>query len=224
MKIQVIVISILLAIVLGVPFMMSAGKKGTGHQPGTRSLIIVTPHVPQIRDEFGYGFVQWHEREYGEAVSIDWRTPGGTSEIRKQLGAMFKDGAKAGLKAGTVTASDGVADFLPAGTIAFDIMFGGGSYDHGLIKRGVTISTKGMSNAEALGEEVKVSISRPADFTQAELDVMFGENKIGPQELYDPEQYWIGTALSSFGIVYNSDVFRKLGIDNPVSFADLTAP
>ncbi len=224
MKIQVIVISILLAFVLGVPFMMSAGKKGTGHQPGTRSLIIVTPHVPQIRDEFGYGFVQWHEREYGEAVSIDWRTPGGTSEIRKQLEAMFKDALKRGAEGdGFTLDADGVLT-LENGTIPFDIMFGGGSFDHGMVKNGVTVSVKNTTGSTTTNLELSASMSRPADFTQAELDEMFGENKIGPQELYDPEQYWIGTALSSFGIVYNGDVFAKLGIDNPDSFADLTAP
>ena len=216
MKTQVIVISILLAIVLCVPFLMSAGKKGTGHQPGTRTLIIVSPHVPQIRDEFGYGFTQWHQREYNEAVSIDWRAPGGTSEIRKQLEAMFKDEIKDGVANGTLQPIDGKIGNLPAGTIAFDVMFGGGSYDHGKLKTGVTLSIDNV--------QIQAAMSRPAAFTQAELDVMFGENKIGPQELYDPDQYWIGTALSSFGIVYNSDVFKKLGIENPDSFADLTVP
>ncbi len=224
MKMQQIVIGILLLIVLGVPFLMSAGKKGAGHQPGTRTLIIVTPHVPQIRDEFGYAFANWHQREYGQAASVDWRTPGGTSEIRKQLVAMFKDQAKAELKAGAISVKDGKADFLPAGTIAFDIMLGGGSYDHGLIKTGVKIATKGMPNAQALGDEVAVSMSRPANFTQDQLDELFGENAIGPQELYDPDQYWIGTALSSFGIVYNRDVFKKLGLEDPKAFEDLTAP
>ena len=71
MKMQQIVIGILLLLVLGVPFLMSAGKKGAGHQPGTRTLIIVTPHVPQIRDEFGYAFANWHQREYGQAASVD---------------------------------------------------------------------------------------------------------------------------------------------------------
>ena len=217
MKIQVIVISILLVIVLGVPFLMSAGKKGTGHQPGTRTLIVVSPHVPQIRDEFGYGFVRWHEREFGEAVSIDWRATGGTSEIRKQLEAMFRAEIKAGFGRGTLQGDEGKIALLPEGTIAFDIMFGGGSYDHSKIKDGVTVLVGDAGN-------VNVSMSRPADFSQAELDVIFGANEIGPQKLYDPDQHWLGTALSSFGIVYNSDVFRKLGIENPDSFIDLTAP
>ncbi len=225
MKMQQITIAILLALVLGVPFIMSAGKKGTGHQAGARTLIIVTPHVPQIRDEFGYGFVQWHEREYNEAVSIDWRTPGGTSEIRKQLKALFDKSVKdAASKEGYVLDEQGVLSFNNGSSIPFDIMFGGGSYDHGLVKKGVVVSISNSDANTTTNLELNVSMSRAADFSQAELDEMFGENAIGPQQLYDPEQHWIGTALSSFGIVYNEDVFKKLGMSNPDSFVDLTSP
>lgn len=214
MKTQVIVIGMLLLVVLGVPFVLSAGKAKTAHDANARTLIIVSPHVPQIRDEFARGFSDWHQREFGEAVSIDFRTPGGTSEIRKQLEALFKDSVKQMLATDPASVSDGA--MLPEGTIAFDIMFGGGSYDHTLVKNGVSVDAKGTT--------ISVPMSRPAAFTQQELDTMFGENKIGPQELYDPEQYWIGTALSSFGIVYNRDVFAKLQLPEPTAFVDLTQP
>ena len=222
MKMQQITIAVLLALVLGVPFLMSAGKKGTGHTPGTRKLIIVTPHVPQIRDEFGAGFVEWHKREFNEDVSIDWRTPGGTSEIRKSLNALFKQAIKDNIQGEDYTIDDGgVLRFANTKTIPFDIFFGGGSFDHGLIKDGVTVD---VDTPDGGKESIEVSMSRPADFTQGELDTIFGENKIGPQQLYDPGQRWIGTALSSFGIVYNGDVFAKLGLENPTAFEDLTAP
>ncbi|MGV6814891.1 MAG: ABC transporter substrate-binding protein [Phycisphaerales bacterium] len=221
MKIQVIVISLLLALVLGVPFMMSAGKKGAGHEPGTRTLIVVTPHVPQIRDEFGYGFSRWHEREYGEPVSIDWRAPGGTSEIRKQLKALFEKR----IKDGNYTLDEqGVLSFADGSAIPFDIMFGGGSYDHSKVKRGVTVATTQTTGSTTIDQEITVSMSRAMNFTQDELDTLFGNNAIGPQELYDPDQHWIGTALSSFGIVYNRDVFRQLGLEDPKAFDDLTVP
>jgi iron(III) transport system substrate-binding protein len=225
MKIQQITILVLLAIVLGVPFLMSAGKKGSSHTPGARTLIIVSPHVPQIRDEFGYGFSQWHERVYGEPASIDWRAPGGTSEIRKQLEALF-DGAikNAANNDGFAIDGDGILSFNNGASIPFDIMLGGGSYDHTLLRKGVTVSTKKTIGSTTTNFDVHASMSRPANFTQDELDEFFGENAIGPQELYDPEQYWIGTALSSFGIVYNRDVFKKLGLVDPTAFDDLTVP
>lgn len=221
MRTQTIVIALLLGVVLGVPFVLSAGKARSGHDGDLRTLIVVTPHVPQIRDEFARGFAAWHQREFGEGVSIDFRTPGGTSEIRKQLGAMFKESVKK-LEAdpGWTLPGDGL---LPQGTIPFDVMFGGGSFDHGQLIEGVRVPVapgRGTDGSDTL----RVSISRPMDFTQGELDALFGANRIGPQELYDPAQHWIGTALSSFGIVYNRDVFAKLELPEPRAFEDLTQP
>ncbi len=220
MRTTQIVIALCLLVVLGVPFAMSGVKRGDMHTEGAVKLIVVTPHVPQIRDEFARAFAVWHEREYGVPAVIDYRTPGGTSEIRKQLSAMFTDAIKRQFSDG---APDGVVDdllILEPGAIAFDVMFGGGSYDHSALKRGSTVPVK-LSDSTVLN--LTVSQSVPMDFTQDELDELFGNNQIGPQELYDPEQYWIGTALSSFGIVYNRDVYEdRLGLELPTQFADLT--
>ena len=219
MRTTQIVIALCLLVVLGVPFAMSGVKRGDMHAEGARKLIVVTPHVPQIRDEFARAFSEWHQREYGEAVVIDYRTPGGTSEIRKQLSAMFTDAVKRQYEANKDNWELDDLLVLEPGSIAFDVMFGGGSYDHSALKRGSTVSVK---QDESTTLELKVAQSAPMDFTQAELDELFGKNEIGPQELYDPEQYWIGTALSSFGIVYNRDVFQdRLGLPLPTQFADL---
>ena len=50
-------------------------------------LVIVTPHVEQIRLEFAAAFDAWHRANHGRGVRIDWRVPGGTSEIVKQIEA-----------------------------------------------------------------------------------------------------------------------------------------
>ncbi|MBO6513690.1 MAG: extracellular solute-binding protein [Phycisphaerales bacterium] len=220
MRTTQIVIGVLLLIVLGVPFAMSGVKRGDMHSEGAQKLIVVTPHVPQIRDEFARAFSEWHQREYGEAVVIDYRTPGGTSEIKKQLSAMFTDAVKRQFEGTDGSWETDDLLVLEPGAIAFDVMFGGGSYDHSTLKRGSTVSVK-LNDTTTL--ELNVSQSAPMDFTQAELDELFGENMIGPQQLYDPEQYWIGTALSSFGIVYNRDVYeQRLKLDIPSQFVDLT--
>src|SRR5439155_2608226 len=61
-------------------------------------------------------------------------------------------------------------------------------------------------------------------------DVMraaFAQKTINGLPLYDlksdPPQ-WFGTALSSFGIVYNRDVLRYLGLAEPTTWADLRDP
>lgn len=217
-----IIIALCLAVILGVPFAMTAGtRKGQGSASGTKRLIVVTPHVPQIRDEFGRAFAAWHESEYGESVEVDWRAPGGTSEIRKQLDAIFQNAVKGLAARGQINPSDGDDFAMPAGSVEYDVFFGGGSFDHGGAARPMSISVEGP---DGQAFTAKVRQTAPAGFEQPELDRLFGPNSIGPQELYDPEQRWIGTALSSFGIVYNRDVLERLGVPIPSTFRELGDP
>ncbi|USO00265.1 MAG: extracellular solute-binding protein [Phycisphaeraceae bacterium] len=206
-----------LVVLLGVPF---AAHVRSDVPPGAwRRLVVVTPHVQQIRDEFARAFGAWHQREYGEAVTVDYRTPGGTSDILRQLQAEFR----ARLAEGRYTLKkqgNGYEVEMEPGTIGADLMFGGGSYDHGLVARGVKATLEGPDGPI----EIDVPMSAPAGLSKAELDEAFGENKIGTQTLYDPKQYWVGTALSSFGIVYNRDAYTRLGLETPKSFNDLTDP
>lgn len=199
--------------ILGVPFLLRpAPERSAEDQAAARTLIIVTPHVPQIREEFGRAFSAWHKRVHGSAVRVDWRTPGGTSEILKQLSAQYTAAIRNGL-----IAPDGAA---PAGTVGLDLMFGGGTFDHGRLKQGVTVELSTPQGAK----KVTVPMSVPAGFTAEQLQEWFGENTLGSGFLYDPEQFWIGTALSGFGIVYNRDVFRELALPEPKEFADLCDP
>ena len=218
MKAPQITILALLALIVGVPFLLKPGtERGAAAPEGSRTLILVTPHVQQIRNEFAEAFDRWHRREHGEPVRIDWRTPGGTSEIIKQLQAQYAAAVKAGQYE---IAPDGTVA-MPAGTIGFDAMFGGGSYDHGRLKSAGPVIERDGSEGPV---RISLPMSEPAGIDPAELERLFGPNSIGAQELYDPEQYWIGTALSSFGIVYNRDVFAKLGLDEPNGFEDLCDP
>ena len=41
----------------------------------------------------------------------------------------------------------------------------------------------------------------------------YGANDIGGRPLHDPDRYWFGAALSSFGIVYNAESLRRLGVE-----------
>lgn len=209
------------AAVLALPFVvrLDEGGAGGGHGRNARAtgagvprLIVVTPHVEQIRQEFGAVFSAWRQRRFGTPAAVDWRAPGGTSEIVKQLEAQFTAAAKAGL----FRVEEGVP-VCPPGTIGYDVFLGGGSYEHGRVADGVRVVLPGDEAPTA------IPMSVPAGFSQAQLDEWFGENRIGVQKLYDPEQFWLGTALSGFGIVYNRDVLGELGLPEPTSFRDLTA-
>lgn len=231
MRISRIAVFLALAVVLGVPFLVRPSGSKDVPPAGSPVLVVVTPHIQQIRYEFARAFDRWHERVYGTRVLVDYRTPGGTSEIRKQLDAQYQAEAERIINQLKRSDPDLLAsgdfrlgDHYETGSMGFDLMFGGGSYDHGRLKRGVkvTFTVRGPDGPEKRSQQVPVSA--PAGFTQEQMDAWFGDNRIGTQELYDPDQYWIGTALSSFGIVYNRDTLAQLGIDEPDSFADLTDP
>jgi ABC-type Fe3+ transport system substrate-binding protein len=198
-----IAIVVSLVLLIGLPFVM---RPEVAAEPANAArLIIITPHNEQIRTEFGRAFSAWHERQHGRPVSIAWSTPGGTSEIRKMLVSEYT--------AALVDQRRDDDGSLRAGG-NHDLMFGGGSYEHGVLKQ--TISAPGI--------EETTTISVPVDFDPAWLSSVYGDNRVGDGVLYDPERHWFGTALSGFGIVYNREVLAELGVPEPVYWSDLADP
>lgn len=181
---------------------------------GLRQLIVITPHLAQLREEFDAGFRRWHEAKYGEAVRIQYLSPGGTSEIIKQLSAQYA----AAWDAGKIDRETFEAE---PGTVPIDVMFGGGSFDHGRLMTALTVR---RAQEDGTTEAVVLPMSVPAGFTPAQLESWFGPNAVGSQPLYEQGQHWVATALSSFGIVYNRRVYEELGLAAPTSFHDLADP
>jgi ABC-type Fe3+ transport system substrate-binding protein len=52
-------------------------------------VVIITPHVDAIRNEFAHGFAEWHRQQFGEPAGVDWRTIGGTSDSLKFVQSEF---------------------------------------------------------------------------------------------------------------------------------------
>lgn len=186
---------------LAVPFAFRPREAAT--PDNALRLVVMTPHNEQIRYEFGRAFSEWHEARFGQPVFVDFRAPGGTSEIRKLLVAVYEQA----LKNGQLT-PDGQLAF---GTMPYDILFGGGAYEHDIIKRGIPTSP----------DSPNLTISIPAPFATEQVAEWFGDNTIGADKLYDPDLHWLGIALTSFGIVYNRDVLEKLGLPEPTTWSDL---
>src|SRR6185312_209342 len=67
-----------------------------------------------------------------------------------------------------------------------------------------------------------------ADIDPAVVAAAFPRADIGGLPLYDPETengpQWYGTALSSFGIIYNKDLLRYLQLPEPKTWSDLADP
>ena len=82
--------------------------------------MILTPHNESIRREFGEAFAAYWKKTTGRTIYVDWRTPGGTSEIRMVLDAGYKAAAETGREG-----------------IGVDVFFGGGEPDFsGQAKKG----------------------------------------------------------------------------------------
>lgn len=188
------VLPALLVVLAALPVVFGGGPSASGD--GKR-VIIYTPHNEQIRAEFGRAFAAWHQRTKGTPAEVVWNTPGGTSEIRKILEA----NAEAALR-----------ENRPIGGNA-DLLFGGGSYEYGQLKRELSIEIDG---ARRTGR-----IFAPAGFSAEFLAEAYGENRVGDEPLHDPDGYWFGTALSGFGIVYNRDLLARLGLPEPTRWEDL---
>lgn len=217
-RLTIVCLAVLL-VLAAVPLLLAGG--GGGSRAGERRLVIVTPHVQQIRLEFARAFAAWHAAKYPSdpPVAVDFRSPGGTTEIVRLLQAQYN----AAIADGRI-APDGSCE---PGTIGYDLMFGGGTFDHGRLAAGEGVritppTPEGTSEAPA---PVALPMSVPAGFSPEQIAAWFPIAKVGTVPLYDPEQRWIGTALSSFGIVYNRPLIQRLlGKPQIESFDDLADP
>lgn len=175
--------------------------RGTPTPTAARTLIIVTPHNEQIRQEFSEAFVRWHTVHYGEAVGVAWNTPGGTTEIRRMLVAQYE----AALRANQPVGGDA------------DILFGGGSYEFDALSRPLKYT--------AGTEERQTTILQPCEWmTPAHLTEIYGDNEVDGRPIYDAKLHWFGAALSTFGIVSNTNQCREHDLDAPDTWAELADP
>ena len=143
-----------LAAIVGLPFVLK--PKDSLLATADETLVIITPHNEAIRYEFAHGFRDWYKARTGKLARIDWRVPGGTSEIARYLASEYQapfenlwrfkvkmhwdgeaqrafDDPK--LKPGPDAAKDTVPQmarraFLDSQIgIGIDLFFGGGSFD-----------------------------------------------------------------------------------------------
>lgn len=187
------------------------------------TLVIVTPHNEAVRYEFGRAFAAAHFERTGRRVRIDWRTPGGTSEISRYLASAYlgafqyewegrrREPWNAEVQAAFDNPRVAPGDSSPGErarkaflesdvSSGIDLFFGGGSYDFAL-------------QAEA-GRLVPCGLPEPP------FPVT-----VGGEPFRDPRGRWTGAALSAFGICYNVDALRRTGFEgSPERWSDLANP
>ena len=231
-----VVVAILLVLLL--PFVLRP-REDVFTEESDGEVVIMTPHHEAILSEFSRAFSAHMKETTGKNISIDWRVPGGTSEIAKLLDSEYRSAfeiywkrvlkrpwenavatrfndRKLALPAPGETptpAQEAKLEFLKSDTgIGVDLFFGGGFYDFKIqADKGHLVSSdlSGKFGFDALAKEY------PAWFS----DEIIPETSSG--EIFrDSENRWVGTCLSSFGIVYNTDSLERLFFEKPPSTWD----
>jgi len=218
-----------LAAIVALPFLLR--PKQAAPEKADDTLVLITPHNEAIRHEFARGFQKWYRARTGRTVSVDWRVIGGTAEITRflegeytaafqnywthQRGRPWSTEILVGFQNGRLPPDapaivrEARAAFLASETsCGIDLFFGGGPYDF-------------IKQADA-GRIVDGGLLRqhPEWFTAELIPQLFAG-----ETYWDNAGRWIGTVLSSYGIVYNRDSIRRLGLPHePAQWTDLTDP
>lgn len=186
-------------LVIGVPFALRPAQPVLA-KPDAEKLIIITPHNEQIRFELSRAFNSYRQSKGEDPIFFDWRSSGGTSDLRKQVFSELSAAAAKGLE------DKG---------IGYDLFFGGGDFEFGNLARGIVFKRD--------GKDIKISALEPLALDDAFLKEVFPEPTIAGAPLYHPQKLWVGAVLSSFGIMYNRDVLAARGLSEPRTWSDLAS-
>lgn len=77
----------LLGAVLSAPFALRPREEKVTTR--AERLVVITPHIESIQSEFAGAFRRHMREQHGREVELDWRQPGGTSEIARFLRSEF---------------------------------------------------------------------------------------------------------------------------------------
>lgn len=222
-----VVLFIALLLLLALPF---AWRQSEPVRTADDVLVVITPHNGAIRHEFGRAFERWYQQRTGRSIRVDWRIVGGTADIARYLestyaaaferawtnkGGVWNAAVQAGLQ-NPNTRADVAPDvwaarqaFLASDTsCGIDVFFGGDTYQAG--------------REASAGRLVDAGLIRrhPAWFTEAVIP-----QRHRGATFWDTAGRWYGTALSSYGIIYNRVNLSGLeGVAAPQSWSDLADP
>jgi iron(III) transport system substrate-binding protein len=220
---------LLLAALLVVPFAL---RPRLEVPPDTdRRLVLLTSHNEALRYEMGRGFRRYLAERNLPVVRLDWRSPGGTTELTRYISSEFRSAfeqyylqrtgeplSERGALAFANPRQSLEGDSEPARArrlfldssvgIKIDVLFGGGSFE--------------FSQHAAAGRLVDSGVI-------AKHPELFGDGGIpqtlGGEPYWDKQGRWIGACVSGFGICYNPEALLQLGISQPPKrWEDLADP
>ena len=215
-----------IAIVIALPLVFKRTNLALPTQADD-TLVIITPHNESIRLEMDLGFREWYLKKTGRTVAIDWRVPGSTGDIVRYVNSMFVNAFRVywentlqrkwsskiqesftQLHPDDPEGQQARDAFLHSDVgCGIDLFFGGGVVEH--------------KRESDMGHVVSSGIveTHPETFCDNCIPL-----HLSGDILWDPKGTWIGTSLSSFGIMYNTDRISdlKFGKD-PTQWVDLTS-
>ena len=222
-------LALLPLLLLAIPLLLQPAAEDRLTRDGAETLVVLPPHSESIRYEFERAFQKYYREHYGRDIVIDWRSPGGSSDIVRYIDDRYEaafreyflsDPANGGWdeeiavnyanhRLNPATASPRAVKarelFLNSDVgIGVDLFFGGGMYD--------------QQKHAARGFAVDGGVARrhPDIFRPEVIPASFSG-----ETLFDLQGRTYGVCLSSFGICYNPDRLAELGGTPPHSWSDL---
>ena len=221
------------AVVIAVPFVFKRSEITLVPVQPDDVIVIITAHNETLRSEYGCAFTNWYRKKTGKTVTIDWRHPGGGRDVARYIDSLYLNNFRfywenilkrpwtqevraifsqlenvSDPQPGSLEEQVKQAFFDSEVGCGIDLLFGGGVYDHKVQ------SAKGYTVPSGFIRQ------HPELFTEDKIPEFFAGER-----LWDAEGRWIGGSLSSFGIVYNTDAVRALGVDHPPeTWMDLADP
>jgi iron(III) transport system substrate-binding protein len=213
-----------LCVVVAVPFLFRQSE--TDNSSAEDELVIISPHNEAIRFEFTRAFADYYRKSTGRSVHIEWRLPGGTTEIVRYLDSEFEASfrsywtrqlrfpwnrevldafANPGVPGDVDRGSQGERAryaFLNSNSgCGIDLLFGGGSFDF------VNLANRGLLVDSGV-------LSRFPELFSGAGDLLIPRS-VGGEQYWDARGRWVGACLAEFGICYNTEVLARLGVLTP---------
>ena len=241
------------AVVVALPFLFRRDRARETPGAEALTLVIVSPHNEAIRYEFARAFSDWHQRERGRPVKVEWLSIGGTTEIARYLEAQYIAAVRAWWRRQGRAWLPGAEDAL------LDPRFPS-SPPEAARRAGEDDATlaRRWEELRALNTAFRAT-DDPAAFG-ARIDLFFGGGQYDHHRAFgrgltvapwppdaEPEglfrdargrelipervsgEIWraptyFGCALSAFGICWNRDRIRALNVPPPAAWEDLARP
>lgn len=217
----------ILAALLALPFFLRPAKThGAVNSGNPDRVVVISAHNKAMRDEYVTAFKKYYLEKFQRDVEIDFRSPGGTSDIARYIPDRFEaefrryfesDPANGKWKREYAAFTDPSLDrkgadpvlaavrkkFLESNVgIGIDVFAGGGTFEHSrMAQRGFAV-------------DGKVKERHPEYFEH--IPMTFGGDNI-----CDPQGRYYGVVLSTFGICCNLDRIKDMKCELPRRWRDL---